>query len=197
MANQTFQEMFQAARTMLDGKDPEQIAQMADVVFDGTAFDVPSLGSMYRFSYPDYICPSPPSDWHCLTILHYLSAADSAPVTGEACSMGSMPGGLIRGTKYDQTSAQALTEFLSEKSEEQVRQSLAGLGATIVDGRADLCAVLPFLPRFPLYLNIWFADEEFPPSARLLVDRCAGHYLTIEDAVTAGEVVLELLKRNA
>lgn len=89
--------------------------------------------------------------------------------------------------------AQALTTLLNGKTEEQVKAVLRNLGGHILPGKADLNVVLPFLPRFLLYLNIWFADEDFPPSARLLVDQSAGHYLTIEDAVAVGDVVMEQL----
>ncbi len=194
--NRAFWEMFQAAKGMLQGKDPRNMAEKAGVTFDGTTFLIPSMGKTYHFSYPEYVCPSPMADWHYLVILHYLNLADGAPVTGEACSMADMPSGLVRGTKYDRTAAQALTAFLRGKSEQQVKAILKNLGGGFLPGKADLCVRLPFLPRFPVYINIWFADEEFPPSARLLVDRCAEHYLTIEDAVSLGDVVLELLEQQ-
>jgi len=42
----------------------------------------------------------------------------------------------------------------------------------------------------------WLADEEdeLELSARLLIDGAADHYLTVEDAVTVGSIVLEALK---
>ena len=55
-----------------------------------------------------------------------------------------------------------------------------------------LCA-LSFLPRCSLWLKVWFADDELPPSGRLLIDESAPHYLTIEDAVTAGSLILDAL----
>lgn len=50
-----------------------------------------------------------------------------------------------------------------------------------------------FLPRCSLWLKVWFADDELPPSGRLLIDESAPHYLTIEDAVTAGSLILDAL----
>ncbi len=195
--SRAFGEMFQAAKTMLAGKDPARLAANAGVTFDGAAFHIPSMGKDLIFSYPDYLCTTPMHDWHYLTILHYLNLADGSPVTGQPIAMADMPAGLVRGTKYDRTVAHALTVFLKGKTEEQVRAVLSDIGAEFLIGRADLNAMLPFLPRFPLYLNIWFEDEDFPPSARLLVDRCAEHYLTIEDAVSLGDVVLDFLNSKA
>ncbi len=186
--------MYMAAEAMLSGKDPRQIAANAGVAFDGSIFSVPSLGKLYHISYPDYCCQEPIMDWHYLVLLHYLNLADGTAVTGEAMPMADLPAGLVRGTKYDRTVAEALAAFLKDKTENRVKEILGALGGIFLPGKADLNVMLPFLPKFPLYLNIWFADEEFPPSARLLLDKSAGHYLSIEDAVSVGEVLMGLLR---
>ena len=188
--------MFDAARQMLAGKSPEEIANKSGVSFDGAVFQVESLGGSYRFRYPDYFCCCPMNEWHCLTVMHYLHLADGFPVTGEPISLSEMPDGVIRGTKYDKVAAAELSKFLLGKREGEIKPILEKLGAEFLSGKADLNVMLPYLPCFPLYLNIWFADDEFPPSARLFVDRSAGHYLTVEDAVMVFEFVIELLKES-
>lgn len=62
-----------------------------------------------------------------------------------------------------------------------------------MDSNADFTVQFDFLPCYPLLLKLWFADEEFPASGKLLVDTGADHYLTIEDAVTLGQLVMEKL----
>ena len=57
--------------------------------------------------------------------------------------------------------------------------------------------MLPFLPRWPVMLNLWFADDEFDGSARLLVDKSADHYLSIEDAVTVADIVIAAWRKTA
>ena len=59
---------------------------------------------------------------------------------------------------------------------------------------ADYCVELPFLPMYPVTLNYWQADEDFPASGRLMLDASAEHYLTIEDAVTVGQLLLQMLE---
>ena len=44
-------------------------------------------------------------------------------------------------------------------------------------------------------MNLWFADDEFPGTGKLLIDSSAEYYLSVEDAVTVGMVLLEELKR--
>ena len=75
-----------------------------------------------------------------------------------------------------------------------MRESFQKLGAEEIQGKGDYCARIPFLPRYPLLVNIWFEDEEFPASGKLLLEAAADHYLTVEDAVTVGTLVLELLR---
>lgn len=50
---------------------------------------------------------------------------------------------------------------------------------------------LDFAPRYPVWLKVWFGDEEFPASGHLFVDASAPRYLTIEDAVTVGALILD------
>ena len=51
--------------------------------------------------------------------------------------------------------------------------------------------VFPVLPRYPVTLKIWFADEEFPVSGKIFLQDHADHYLSVEDAVTVGEILLQ------
>ena len=41
--------------------------------------------------------------------------------------------------------------------------------------------------------KIWFADEEFPASGKIFLQDHADHYLSVEDAVTVGEILLQKL----
>lgn len=58
----------------------------------------------------------------------------------------------------------------------------------MTETNADLSAVFEFMPRYPLMLKIWLADDEWQASGKLLLDRSADHYLPVEDAVTVGEI---------
>lgn len=70
------------------------------------------------------------------------------------------------------------------------------MGAKLEDSNADLCAVLPFLPQYPVTWKLWLAEEEdeIDGSGRLFLDGSAGHYLSIEDAVTVGTIILGRLQ---
>ncbi len=196
--NRAFQYMRQDALKMLEGKQPEIIADRAGIVYnvEEKNFHVPSLGKIYRFHYPDYKVNEEMDSWYQLSILHYLNLADGTPNAEIPCTFGVLPDGMIRGVKFDQTASAALSRYISLHTEEDVRESLLALGGEIMDGKADLSVRLPYLPHYPVFINIWFADEEFPPSARMLVDKNSWHNLSIEDAVTVGDYLLRLLEKN-
>ena len=67
------------------------------------------------------------------------------------------------------------------------------MGGVLTPSNADVCAVFSLFPNCPITLKLWFADEEIPSSGRLFLDRSASHYLTVEDTVTAGSVLMEVL----
>ncbi len=83
--------------------------------------------------------------------------------------------------------------FLQDKDPEKIQKACTSLGAEFIETKADLCAVFPVLPRYPVTLKIWFADEEFPASGKIFLQDHADHYLSVEDAVTVGEILLQKL----
>lgn len=192
--NRAFQEMKKAAAERLQGKSMEQIAPKADVLLGKGYLELESLGQKIQIFYPSWELQEELEEWHTLLLLHYLEMADGTPLSGEWVTFGNLKDGLIRGTGFDRTADIELGKFLKGKDIEELKTILGALGARIVDGRADLSAELMLFPRYPLLLNIWMEDEEFPAAGKLLVDKNADHYLTIEDAVTAGEVLLRRLK---
>mgnify|MGYP005796112937 FL=1 len=48
---------------------------------------------------------------------------------------------------------------------------------------------------YPVTLKIWFADEEFAASGRMFLDGSAEHFLSVEDAVTVGDLILEEIQK--
>lgn len=194
--NRAFQQMLLSAKERICVHAPEEIAQKSGAVFhkDKSYFELQSLAQRIQIAFPE--CKFQPwiDEWQQLVILHYLDLADGTEVSQEMVSFGALKDGLIRGTKFDHDMERALGGFLAGMTQEQLCRVCERLGAQLVEERADLCAVFPFLPRYPIWMKVWFADDEFVASGKLLVSRSADHYLTIEDAVTVGELLLSKLK---
>ena len=194
--NRAFQEMLTAAKGWLSGRSPEELAGLAGAEWkpEEKILSLQSLNQRLEVSAEDWSVRPQPEEWHHLILLHYLSIADGTQLSDEMISFGNLKDGLIRGTKFDRTADLALARFLKDREPEQIKAVCRSLGAGFQDSNADLCAVFPFLPRYPVAVKIWFADEEFPASGKMLVSASADHYLTIEDAVTVGEVMLGKLE---
>ena len=191
--NRAFAEMLKVARDRLSARGAEEIAANTGVVFDRAAsqFRLSSLGRDIRIGYPGYDMAPAVNAWHQLVILHYLDMADGAALHDRLIPFGELTHGFVRGGGFDRQSERRISQTLANRSPEQLREACEKLGANIIPSNADLCAVFPFLPRYPVTLKLWFADEELPGNGRMFLDGSADHYLSVEDAVTVGTLILE------
>jgi hypothetical protein len=64
---------------------------------------------------------------------------------------------------------------------EGLKQRCAALGGSETEGkvRADYISRFDLLPRVPLYLSFWVADEEFDADCKLLFDSSADKHMDI------------------
>lgn len=193
--DQLFSNMYNAALEKLQGKPAKVIARQANITLDGKNFCFESLGQNIHIHYPDFRIRPRFEPWHELTILHYLANADGTPLSIKLINFADQPDGMVRGGGFDRTAERFLaTEFGTLPKEECIRR-INAIGGKILEGKADLNAVLPYLPNYPVYLQLWFGDEDFPASGRMMLNASASHYLGIEDSVTVGELILEALRR--
>ena len=196
-SNQTFCQMHQTALHWLAGRDPAQIAINAGVDYDEDkqTFSFSTMGIDITVTYPDYGITPQLSGWHQLLILHYLHLADGTPLTGRGISFSQMNSGMVRGGGIDRKCELAIGAK-KNLTEAALTALCRRLGGERIPSNADVAYRIPFLPRFPVTLTVWLPDEEFPASGRMLPDASADHYLTIEDAITVAEVLLEEITRE-
>lgn len=190
--NRAFNEMYIAARKRLENKSPVDIAKNTGVEFceETSTFKIKSLDKIIELTYPSYEPKEKLEDWHALILLHYLDIGDGRPVSFKAVHFGELKDGLIRGVRFDKTVEMELSRFLANKKPEEVIKVCKSLGGEVVNSKFDLCVVFYLFPHYPVTLNVWFADEEFEAVGKMLVDRSSDNYLTIEDSVLVGELML-------
>lgn len=190
-----FQEMLRPALRRLSGRAPEEIAERTGIFFDRDIqlFSLSSLGQDIIIRCPEYEITPALNRWHHLLLLHYLDTADGSKATEQLMAFGELPGGMARGGSFDRQSEWTLSHKLGRCPKEGVEQACRTLGGRLVDSNADVCAVFSLFPRYPITLKLWFADEEISGSGRLFLDKGTGHCLSVEDAVTAGFLLLEAL----
>ena len=126
----------------------------------------------------------------CFVYHHYLNT-DTKQI-----KFGELKDGLIRGARFDKTVEVELERFLKNKDEKQVIEVFKSLDAKFIDSKADLSAVFYIYPYYPVTISIWFEDEEFPPTGKMFLDKTADHYLTIEDAVGVGELMIKIINER-
>ena len=190
--NRAFQEMLHAAVKRLQNRSGEDLAAKSGAVFQSSrnVLEVQSFYEKIEIQLPEFRINSDMDEWHYLTLLHYLDMADGTEGSQKLITFGNLKDGLIRGTKFDRTAEQKLEKLLQDKDPEKIQKACTSLGAEFTETKADLCAVFP---RYSVTLKIWFADEEFPVSGKLFLQDHADHYLSVEDAVTVGEILLQKL----
>ena len=195
--NRMFSQMLSAATERLLRHNCEEIAKNSNAVYnkEEKAFVIETLGKTVRIKYPEFSVMPNLNEWHQLVILHYLDLADGSSVENTLISFSQMKDGLIRGGDFDRRFEKTMQLLLKTLSADEFKEKCLALGGRIIPTNADLSVEFLFLPRFPVTLKVWFADEDFEASARMMLDASAEHYLTIEDAVTVGEFLLERLRK--
>lgn len=193
MENRQFDMMLSVARERLAQHEPEKIAQRAGAAYHDGAFELLTFGQNVTVRLPDCAMEPPLSKWHTLTLLHYLDLADGTKPSGRTIPFSQYRDGLIRGGGLDRNAELIIRRDLGVLPPKELERRCRALGAEVLQSNADFCARFDFAPYYPVWLKVWFADEEFPASGRLLVDETAPHHLTIEDAVTVGSLILDQL----
>lgn len=189
--NRQFENMRIVARERLLRHTPQEVSRKAGVRYEDGMYLVDTLGKTVSVRLPDCTVLPQLSNWHTLTLLHYLDLADGTPLCGRMIPFSQYKDGLVRGGGLDRNAELIVRRDLSVLPPEELERRCEALGANFETSNADLCARFDFAPRYPVWLKVWFGDEEFPASGHLFVDASAPRYLTIEDAVTVGALILD------
>lgn len=193
--NRMFTQMLDAAVNRICGKNPEAIAENADIEYSPTEqlFRVKTMGTLVTVSYPDFKIEPELEPWHQLVILHYMDLADGTPLNNQLISFSQVKHGMVRGGGFDRDCEVSIQAILSKTSPAEFEHKCFSIGGKQISTNADFAVCIPFLPRYPITVKIWYADEEFPASGKMMLDSSSDHYLTIEDAVTVGALILDKL----
>ena len=106
-----------------------------------------------------------------------------------------MPGGVTRGRGFDKDIETMFDRYFSNITAAEFLARCLLLGGKELRGRADVEVVIPYAPMFPILVRFWESDDEFAASGKLLVDRSAEHYLSIDSAGGACSAVIEAIRK--
>ena len=196
--DRAYGEMLRAAVDRLAGRDPLDVALKSGIPYDSGSGELSwdSFGQRVTVSGTDWTVRGALGNWHSLTILHYLEMADGAMLTGDMISFGQQRDGLARGGDFDRRCENILGRALGNLAIREAEERCRRMGGKIIASNADVGCVFTPMPRYPLTLKLWLADEDLDGSARLFLDSSCDHYLTIEDSVTVGTILMEELQKE-
>jgi hypothetical protein len=129
-----------------------------------------------------------------LIVLHYLIGAMSISPTGNLVSFRELQGGDVYWKAYEGRSITRLQDFFGERVE-ALHEAVKGMKHKRAS-MGDAGYVIEALPKVPVTVAVWAADDELAASANVLWDETVKYYLPTEDvAVLGGMVASELIKR--
>jgi len=126
-----------------------------------------------------------------LLILHYLLHSDGTPPAERWVSFRELPGGLGYDPVFRARTSLRLVRAFGQDVEGLCRAARALGGERLSFGDASF--LFRMFPRLWLAVVFYRGDEEFSPSANVLFDASAAHYLPTEDLVVLGEFLCKRL----
>ncbi|MBO4360746.1 MAG: DUF3786 domain-containing protein [Eubacteriaceae bacterium] len=192
-----YREMLAAAAKRMAQVDVPRQCAYAGVAYDSerNEITVESFGTVSVIKLPECTCDPPLHIWQHLSIFQYLEAAAPAASQQSWGSLADLPeGGHVRGLSFDREVDRMVSARLGKHSAEVIAEAAGRLGGEMrKDPKADLSAVFHFMPNYPFAFNMWFADDEFPASGKVLVDRSVCMFLNTEANGTLASLLVEML----
>ena len=181
-------------------KDPAIMAQMSDAVYkaDEQTFYISSLGQEMKITYPEGQVTfvdkdlQPLWEWQ-LVILNHISRAGGQSLTGDLISYRELEAGSVYYEAFKKNSINQIITKLSQESLGKIAAAAEDLGGQVKIGDGKITATFQFLPRVPVTLHFWSADDELPASANILFDSTANDYLHTEDFAAVGSLLTDFL----
>lgn len=118
-------------------------------------------------------------------LLAHYSKAEPVKRAGKLVRFANLPGGHAYERAFLQRTVQPIADVFGDKPEVLVEAAKRLNGRVLAYG--DFSVEIPALPRIPLVIILWRANE-FPASATILYDESASNYLPTEDLASLGEL---------
>lgn len=185
--------------------DPEEVCRRANCTYDrargcylievwAEPWEIsPARKTILRLEQPG----EPISVEMGVAVLAYLLGAKDIPLSGEWVSEKDLPGGEMFFRGPHSIPANLVAQRFGSDLEGFCR-ACELLKGSAVDGHADASYRFRILPRVPVEVLFWAADEEFEAQAQLLFDRTVHAHLPLDVVFGIGlEVCARLAGRKS
>lgn len=126
-------------------------------------------------------------------LLCYHQGETAPTLAGQWCAVGTF---VVTGVTETDTFTKKYAAIFDEHAEE-LKAACESLGGVLLErmAGADVTCLIPVTPFFPVLLQFWEGDDEFPPKLMLLWDRNTDKFLHFETTFYLQGDLLERLKR--
>ena len=130
--------------------------------------------------------------WIKILLLHYVRTAGKGGLTGKWASFGELKSGMVKASSFERDCEEPLRGLLDDDFK-RVEKTLLRMGA---ERRGDFPTekawYVTLLPRVPVVILYWPAEEEFSSKVKILFDSSADRFLDAESMI----FLVEGLVRN-
>lgn len=123
-------------------------------------------------------------------VVYHLVTADGFRLQNRWISFAELPGGLFYQQAFQGYTGNELVKIFGQNLDAFTQASLQAGGNVAKPAIGDAAFSYQVLPRVPLLLVYWLGDDEFPPSAKILFDASASHYLPTDVYAIAGSMLV-------
>ncbi len=130
-----------------------------------------------------------------ILLYNYVFFRGSGPLSGEWVGLESFPNSISKVVTLKKYTEDKIAQAF-EASPDELRKRAEGIGGRVIEPcHADLCLEVPVLPKVPLQVHFWQADEDdgFPAKVKVLYDRRAIEFLDLESLVFTAERMTETM----
>jgi hypothetical protein len=184
----------------LSAQPPGEVARKSLARWDGEKFTLSLLGEELVVSPGERkiwfaAAPGVPAGFNQgLTAISYLWGSTDSQPSGEFVSLLELPGGATFFHGHHAPKTQRISERFGNAPAELKKRMLERGWSEVAIG--DASASILALPKIPLQLVLWAAEEGFPSSATFLIDSHAGLYMQLDAVWALTNCAVEQLLRD-
>ena len=128
-------------------------------------------------------------------LMHYLTHADGAAVSGVWINYRQLPGAKLFEQRFINLVSRPMLEFCGD-SIDNFKGAACALGGRPMDSTGDAAFRFEALPRLPMACIFHCGEDAISPSLNILFDESAPHYLPTEDLTILGGIMNSLMKKG-
>ncbi len=176
------------------------ICKMAEdlgaIIKKNRAIEIRCIGRDYIISEDRQIsADGKVSPWEKILLLLYIKTGGSGVLTNEWVSFAELKGGGVKVEAIIKECEAPLSEMFS-KNAKAAAGAIEKLGAKQIDFQASQHTwIFYLLPKIPILILYWPANDEFQASVKLLFDRTADRFLDVESIVFLCENFTDVIER--